>query len=43
MKAWKANLNVKVNPLEHFWGKIFKTFHKILCSKIFPCLILPKK
>ena len=37
--------NVKVNPrtsLEHFWGKIFKTFHEILCSKIFPCLILPK-
>ena len=37
--------NVKVNPrssLEHFGGKTFKTFHEILCSKIFPCLILPK-
>ena len=37
--------NVKVNSrssLEHFWGKIFKTFNEILCSKIFPCLILPK-
>ena len=37
--------NVKVNPrpsLEHFWGKIFKNFHEILCSKIFPCLIWPK-
>ena len=37
--------NAKVNPrssLEHFWGKIFKTFHEILCSKIFSCLILPR-
>ena len=37
--------NVKVNPRsswEHFWGKIFKTFHEILISKINPCLILSK-
>ena len=37
--------NVKVSPrssLEHFWGKIFKTFNEILFFKIFPCLILPK-
>ena len=37
--------NVKVNlrsSLEHFLGKIFKTSHEILCSKISPCLILPK-
>ena len=29
--------NVKVNPrssLEHFWVKIFKTYHEILCSRI---------
>ena len=25
----------------HFWAKSFKTFHEILCSRIFPCLILP--
>ena len=44
-QIWPCHQNVKVNPrspLEHFWGKIFKTFHELLCSKNFPCLILPK-
>ena len=45
VKAQKANMiwpkNVTVNPTSHFCVKIFKTFHEILCSRIFPCLILP--
>ena len=35
--------DVKVNlrsSLEHIREKIFKTFHEILCSRIFPCLIM---
>ena len=37
-------LSHMVNPMSslvHFWAKSFKTFHEILCSRIFPCLILP--
>ena len=27
-----------MSSLEHFWVEIFKTFHEILCSRIFPYL-----
>ena len=30
-----------MSSIVHFWAKSFKTFHEILCSRIFPCLILP--
>ena len=30
-----------MSTLVHFWAKSFKTFHEILCSRTFPCLILP--
>ena len=30
-----------MSSLVHVWAKSFKTFHEILCSIIFPCLILP--
>ena len=43
-QIWSYHKSVKVNPMSslvHFWAKSFKIFHEILCSRIFPSLILP--